>query len=70
MKLGRKFYIAVIYSVSLLGVLVFMVLRLGDKFTEVMFGAWLAAFGTGVVTYVMGNAAVSKNISGQTPPTQ
>jgi membrane associated rhomboid family serine protease len=58
-RLGRKYYIAIIYSASLLAVLVFMVLMLRDKFDAVMFGAWLAAFGTGVISYVMGNVAVA-----------
>jgi hypothetical protein len=58
-RLGRKYYIAIIYSVSLLLVLVFMVMMLREKFGEVMFAAWLAAFSTGVISYVMGNVAVA-----------
>jgi hypothetical protein len=67
-RLGRKYYIAIIYSVSLLLVLVFMVMMLKEKFGEVMFAAWLAAFSTGVISYVMGNVAVAGAAAKATAP--
>ncbi len=57
--MGRKFWLGIIYVVSLLMVLAYMVERLGARFTDAMFLGWLAAFTAGFVTYVMGNAAVA-----------
>jgi len=56
MKQGRKFWLAIIYEAVLTVVFAGVVL-LTDKFDATMFGMYLAAFGAGFVTYVMGNVA-------------
>jgi hypothetical protein len=54
-KLGRKFWLAIMYESVLVFVLAGLVIT--GKFDAVIFAAWLAAFGAGFVTYVMGNVA-------------
>jgi hypothetical protein len=65
-KLGRKFWLAVIYEGAL--VLVLAALMLLKLLDATLFIAWLAAFGTGFVTYVMGNVA-DKGPVPPVPPT-
>lgn len=62
MKLGRKFWLSVIYEAALIVVLLAVMLL--ETLTDVIFAAWLAAFTAGFVTYVMGNVAAK----GKTTP--
>jgi hypothetical protein len=55
--MGRKFYLALIYEGTLLIVLAAVILA--GKLDALLFGAWLAAYTAGFVTYVMGNVAVA-----------
>lgn len=54
---NRKYKLAIIYEASLLLVLAGVILA--GKLDAVLFGAWLAGYATGFVTYVLGNVAVA-----------
>jgi len=62
MKAGRKFWIALIWGAALIGVLVLMLL-LGVT-SDVVIGAWLAAFVAIPVQFGIANAAISRKYAG------
>lgn len=62
MKQGRKFWIALIWGAALVGVLVLLLLT-GVK-SDVVIGAWLAAFVAIPVQFGIANAAISRKFAG------